>query len=133
MALSVILIPYSVVTDCVTRVLAVAVRTFFTPACDSFTPSPTIEAEMARSERPFLPQFNDTLDRVLLLWDFDESSLPTDPPAEWDDAAEIAQPLSLIGLHVADALANAVPLGFGYGREDRKDELRDTVPGHVAA
>src|SRR5207245_1578475 len=52
-------------------------------------------------------------------------------PAKRDDSAEIALPLSLISLHVADALANAIPLGFGHRREDRKDELRNTVPSHV--
>ena len=52
------------------------------------------------------------LDRALLLGHFDEGSVLANSPTKRDDAAKVALPLSLIGLHVTDAFANAVALGF---------------------
>jgi hypothetical protein len=78
-------------------------------------------------------QFDDALNRTLLLGHFDEGSALGSSPTKRDNAPKIALPLSLIGLYVADALANAVALGFCYRREDCKDELRNTIPGHVPA
>jgi hypothetical protein len=65
----------------------------------------------------------DALYCSLLIGDLDKRSPLTDLPAKWDDAAEITPPLSLIGLHFTDALANAVALCFCNGRKNCKDEL----------
>jgi hypothetical protein len=46
--------------------------------------------------------------------DCDQAPVSANLPAERDYAAEIALPLSLIGLYVSDALANSVTLGFGH-------------------
>jgi len=40
---------------------------------------------------------------------------------------------ALVDLHVPDPLANAIALGLGNCREDRKDQLRNAVSGHITA
>jgi hypothetical protein len=72
-------------------------------------------------------------DRPLLLGHLNQLAGTTDAPAEGDDAAQVAPPRPLVGLHVCDALADAVALGLGHGGEDGEDQLRDAVARHVAA
>ncbi len=40
---------------------------------------------------------------------------PSYLPAEWGDVAKIPPALALVGLHLADALTNAIPLRLGHG------------------
>jgi hypothetical protein len=98
---------------------------------DSLTPSADKAAEMARSYRP--SRRSSRMRWMARCWVgiFRKGSALAYLPPKRDNAAEVPPPLALIGLHVADALA--VALCFGYRREDRKDELRYAVPGHVAA
>jgi hypothetical protein len=53
--------------------------------------------------------------------------------AEGDCPAEVSIPRTLVALHLCHALADAVALGFGNGRQDGEHQLADAVARQVAA
>ena len=74
-----------------------------------------------RSQRQALAaQFNDPPDGALLVEIFGKGTALSYLPAERDAAAEIPEPLALVGLHVADALANAIAAEF----QERIEQLK---------
>ena len=63
----------------------------------------------------------------------DQLAVVAAPKAEGHDAAEIAPPRPLVGLALADTLADAVALGFGKGRSDGQEQFPQAVAGDVSA
>jgi hypothetical protein len=55
------------------------------------------------------------------------------PVAERYRAAEIPAASLLVGLHLSDALSNAISLGLSEGCGDRQEQLADPVARDVAA
>ena len=53
--------------------------------------------------------------------------------AEWYRAAEIPAASLLVGLHLSDALSNAISLGLSEGCGDRQEQLADPIARDVAA
>src|SRR3954469_16619264 len=90
-------------------------------------------AEIARSDRPFARSLLARFIATCCSRNLDQVAVIAHSPAERDDATEVAMPSALIGLHVKDAFADAISLGFGNRRQDGEDQLRDTVAGYVTA
>jgi hypothetical protein len=55
------------------------------------------------------------------------------PVTERHDASQISAPGFLVGLHLSNALPDAVALCFGKSSSDRQEKLADAVAGDVAA
>ena len=63
----------------------------------------------------------------------DKLALVAGTEAERDFSAEIAAARFLVGLHLPDALSDAVTLGLGECGGDRQEQLGQAVAGNVAA
>ncbi len=63
----------------------------------------------------------------------DEFAVVATPEPEGDGAPQVAPPGPLIGLHLSNALSDAVALRFGEGGSDRQKEFGYAVAGDVAA
>ena len=77
-----------------------------------------------RAERLSLGAERDHVaDRLLLAGVLDEVAVVADAPAKGANATKIAAARLLIGLHLPDALADAVALGLRERRGDRQEQL----------
>src|SRR5579885_687217 len=81
---------------------------------------------------PQLAHLKHGIDRRLLVGVRDKLAVDHVPPVG-TLAAAVSATLFHVLLHLADALADAVPLVLGDGGEDREHELADAVVRHVAA
>ena len=72
----------------------------------------------------FAAQYNHFPDRLLLGLMRNEIAAIAATEPERDLAAEIPAPGLLIGFHLANALADAIPLGLGEGGRDRQEQFR---------
>ncbi len=62
-------------------------------------------------------------DRRLLFRLHLKGAVGRDRLAKWDDAAQVAAPRALVGLHHGPALQDTIALGLGDGRQDGEDQL----------
>ena len=79
------------------------------------------------------PQRDHFADRLLLGLMRDELAVVAAPEPERDLAAEISAARLLVGLHLSNALADAVALGLGEGGGDRQEQLGQAIACNVAA
>ena len=79
------------------------------------------------------PQRDHFADGLLLGLMRDQLAVVAAPEPKRDFPAEVSAARLLVGLHLPDALADAIALGLGEGGGDRQEQLGQAVAGNVAA
>ena len=92
-----------------------------------------ISSRISPQRSPLSPQSGNFSERLLLGLMLDERAVISPSKAKGDIPAEIQPPSLLVGLHLTNALPDAITLGLSECRCNRQEQLADPVAGNVAA
>jgi hypothetical protein len=85
----------------------------------SWRPRPFMASAIERSDAPLAFMGEHVPDCGVLVLRLDQSAVLIDVKTEWNSPAEISIAVTLVSLHIGDALTDAVALSLGNRRQDR--------------